>query len=296
MGGVLDDIAVISFDEFCRKYNGVEVIIAVGDKYYPEIKKQVGEAGIAYRRSNAENEIFRKERLLSYSQDMKDVLLYHLFKDESNIFYIDVGCNDPIDCSDTKLLYERLNARGINIDMQSEMIERMDIDRPEDINLCTAVGNNTGKVKYYKYREQGLMSTVYYQDIFDELEAAMNSDITTLENICDEYIGENEITFLKVDVEGYEKQVLEGINLKKHRPILIIAEAIPDIIDGNDQNIKEWEQLLSANGYIYVYQHGADKYFLAEERRNLKEKFIPWTELFYEYGVFRVSHTWNPYD
>ena len=67
--GVLDDIAVISFDEFCRKYNGVEVIIAVGDKYYPEIKKQVGEAGIAYRRSNAENEIFRKERLLSYRVD-----------------------------------------------------------------------------------------------------------------------------------------------------------------------------------------------------------------------------------
>tara|TARA_B110000483_G_scaffold216395_1_gene267871 strand:- start:8397 stop:8750 length:354 start_codon:yes stop_codon:yes gene_type:complete len=48
---------------------------------------------------------------------------------------------------------------------------------------------------------------------------------STLNKILSEYINDNQIIdFLSLDVEGYELEVLKGLNLQKYRPIYLLIE------------------------------------------------------------------------
>lgn len=79
------------------------------------------------------------ERVISYSQDVEDVILYHVLKDVANVFYIDAGANDSISLSVTKLFYDK-GGHGINIEPQQKYIEKYGLERDRDINLCMGVG------------------------------------------------------------------------------------------------------------------------------------------------------------
>jgi hypothetical protein len=85
------------------------------------------------------------------------------------------------------------------------------------------------------------------------------------------YAGGRSIEFLKIDVEGWEKEVLCGLDLKKHRPIIILIEAtyqcstIPSHTD--------WEHLLLNNDYQFVYFDGLNRFYVAAEQAELEEHF-----------------------
>ena len=48
-----------------------------------------------------------KMRYESYAQELEDIILYSVLKDVKQIFYIDVGANDPIALSVTHFFYLR---------------------------------------------------------------------------------------------------------------------------------------------------------------------------------------------
>ncbi|NCB03775.1 MAG: FkbM family methyltransferase, partial [Spirochaetia bacterium] len=80
-----------------------------------------------------------KERILSYAQDMEDIILWNVLKDVKNGQYVDVGANDPWDISVTQLFYDK-GWRGINIEPLQDMHEALEQVRPEDTNLKMGAG------------------------------------------------------------------------------------------------------------------------------------------------------------
>jgi hypothetical protein len=62
------------------------------------------------------------------------------------------------------------------------------------------------------------------------------------------------IQFLKVDVEGYEYQVLQSNDWKKYRPEVICIEA--------NHIVKDWHGLLKENKYEMVFFDGLNEYFV----------------------------------
>ena len=72
-------------------------------------------------------------KIISYGQHSEDVLLWRAFSKIENGFYIDVGANDPIIDSATKLFYEN-NWRGINIEPLEEWHELL-VDRLQSVAL-----------------------------------------------------------------------------------------------------------------------------------------------------------------
>lgn len=52
-----------------------------------------------------------KKRIISYAKSLEDVILYHVLKDEGELFYIDCGANDEANLSVTKFL----NDEGIAV-------------------------------------------------------------------------------------------------------------------------------------------------------------------------------------
>ncbi len=90
----------------------------------------------------------KESNFISYSEYFEDLILYSIFYDVKNGFYIDIGANDPDDCSVTKAFYN-LGWSGINIEPLPDKFKKLKEERKRDINLNIAVGDKKGNSRLY---------------------------------------------------------------------------------------------------------------------------------------------------
>lgn len=215
----------------------------------------------------------------------EDLILSLVLEDVSNIFYIDIGSNDPSDDSVTKLFHEKDNASGINIEPQRTLYERSVRERKRDINLCIGVGNVFERKILF---ENGGLSTLVKENVTWEKDTQYEIDIVTLKSICDKYIGDGRIIhFLKIDVEGYEREVLEGADFVLYRPWIIVIEAVYPNTRISCCDL--WEDILIKAGYHCAYSYEANRYYVANEKAELDGKFISMDEIEAQYDIFNVK-------
>ncbi|MBU2804342.1 FkbM family methyltransferase [Acidithiobacillus ferridurans] len=211
--------------------------------------------------------------LISYAQNYEDVMLNRALKDIDKGFYIDVGANDPVVFSVTKSFYER-GWRGINIEPIYKYYERLVSDRPEDINLPIAISAEPGLLRMYDVLDTGL-STFDSDIAATHAKNGYNSEevyvpCLTLNSVLAAFPQDN-IHFLKIDVEGAEKQVLESIDLTQCRPWIILSEATKPL--SQDTNYKDWESILLSHDYQFVYFDGLNRFYVANEHPELLPAF-----------------------
>jgi FkbM family methyltransferase len=213
-----------------------------------------------------------------YSQFYEDYVLAYVFKDHEHGFYVDVGANDPDDKSVTKYFY-LAGWRGINIEPIPELIEKLNKSRPEDTNKGVAISDRPGELPFYKGggKASGLST------LSPAIAAAHRArgyeftkimiPVTTLNAVLDEHAkNKSEITFLNVDVEGFEKQVLSGIDFKRYHPRVIMAESTAPLTEVATQ--QKWESILIDNGYIFAMDDGLNRYYVHSTDESLLPKFI----------------------
>jgi FkbM family methyltransferase len=207
---------------------------------------------------------------ISYAQNYEDVILRRAFSDVKKGFYIDVGANDPVIDSVTKAFYDA-GWRGINIEPVSEWYEKLLIDRPNDINLQIAAGDREGEVDFYDVIGTGLstMDKSIAERHVKEHDYTLKSykvQVTTLSTICKEHPSPD-IHFLKIDVEGAEKSVLEGLDLKKFRPWVILIEST--LPNSPKEDFEGWESILLTADYEFVYFDGLNRFYVAKEHQEI---------------------------
>ena len=207
---------------------------------------------------------------VSYAQNFEDVILNRLFKDKESGFYIDVGAHHPVYDSVTKAFYDQ-GWRGINIEPGREFFGLLQQSRPDDINLQVAAGDKESALTFFELLGSGF--STLDRDFAIKLAAERNLHLSCYEvpilplaEICRKY---NPITidFLKIDVEGWEEQVIAGNDWESYRPIVILVEAtFPNSPIRRDTNILSF---LHDKRYDYVYFDGLNDYYLAKEASDL---------------------------
>ncbi len=217
---------------------------------------------------------------VSYAQNCEDIMLLRALGGvgTSTGFYVDVGAQDPVVDSMTKAFYER-GWHSINIDpVQHWYYQRLVADRPRDINLNVAASSSNGHVRFYEVEDTGL-STVKEELAHDAVSrgyTVREEEVVTrrLDSILTMFDPE-QIHFLKIDVEGAERDVLEGIDLTVTRPWIILVEAMAPADHPSDMvpSHEEWEYLLTETGYEYVYFDGLNRFYVAEEHGSCADAF-----------------------
>ena len=91
--------------------------------------------------------------MILYVQNQEDVLLNRVFQGLSDGFYIDVGANDPVVDSVTKLFYDR-GWTGINVEPDENCWRRLDSSRPRDRNLNLGLSDRPGNA-HLPHRQAG---------------------------------------------------------------------------------------------------------------------------------------------
>jgi FkbM family methyltransferase len=213
-----------------------------------------------------------------YSQFYEDYILGYVFKEQKTGFYVDVGANDPDKSSVTKYFY-LAGWRGINIEPIPELVEKLNTSRPEDTNKGVAISNRPGALIFYK----GLGDASGLSTLSPKIAASHRAKgfkfatikipVTTLNAVLDEHAkAKAEITFLNVDVEGFEKQVFSSLDFKRYHPRVIMAEATAPLTEVATHHL--WESILIDNGYVFAMDDGLNRYYVHGSQESLLPKFI----------------------
>jgi FkbM family methyltransferase len=219
--------------------------------------------------------------MISFSQNFEDVILWRALNQVENGFYIDVGANDPTVDSVTRVFYDK-GWHGINIEPVAQWFDKLNQQRPKDTNLQLAVGQSQAQSVLYEMPDTGLSTT--HKTIAEQHQnqsgvnvVQRSVTVTTLTDICQQHCV-TEVHFLKIDVEGTEGAVLEGLDLSTIRPWIIVVEST--LPGTRIESHQDWEPSVLAHDYEYVYFDGLNRYYLAQEHHQLKSHFAIAPNLF----------------
>ena len=212
--------------------------------------------------------------MISYAQNFEDVMLARAFADKRDGFYVDVGAADPINLSVTKWFYD-CGWTGLNIEPNRPLFERLIADRPRDINLDCGAGAVFSEAQFFELEVGELSSfdTTVEDTARDNgmQRATRTVQVRPLTDMLNEHSDGRSIDFLKIDVEGWELEVLKGLDLRRYRPAIILAEAT--VPQTRIESYAEWEPLLLAADYSFVYFDGVNRFYLAVEHADLARHF-----------------------
>ena len=201
-------------------------------------------------------------------------MLWRALKNVKNGFYVDVGAGRPELDSITKHFYEQ-GWHGINIEPHSDDYSLLAAARPRDVNLKIAIGPQKGAMTFYENKIRG-WSTLDRGTATEMLTLGGDSvevqvECLPLQEVLDQY-SDGPIHFLKIDVEGYEEEVLKSLDLKKSRPWIVVLEAA-DIHARLPDPSKSFLQLVK-NGYEFVYTDALNFFYIGQEKsEELKPHF-----------------------
>ncbi len=203
-------------------------------------------------------------KMTSYADNFEDVLIRRAFPGVDSGFYIDVGAYDPVDHSVTKHFYDS-GWSGINIEPNPTPFARLAAGRPRDINLKIGVSSHEGQLTVYDApaacwsADRDVMTGFFGVDPGSLVERSIG--VTTLAKVCEQYVPDGiTIDFLKIDVEGHEKDVIQGGDWARWRPRIVLAEA---------NGVEGWEPTLLAANYIFAIFDGVNRLYVREEDRQL---------------------------
>jgi FkbM family methyltransferase len=199
---------------------------------------------------------------VSYAQNFEDVMLWRALKHIERGFYIDIGAQDPVIDSVSLAFYER-GWRGVHVEPTVQYANTLRQERPDETVQQVAIGNHQGFVTLYEFGNTGL-STIF-PNIAQKWKLKGLSCIESTVPILSldalfERIGQPVIHWLKVDVEGSEKSVLESWKESKARPWILVIECTEPC--SQEETYIQWEDLVLSKGYQFAYFDGLNRFYV----------------------------------
>ena len=231
-----------------------------------------------------------RDPFVSYAQNQEDVVLARALRpDDREGFWVDVGAGDPVLDSVTAAFSER-GWRGVNVEPLAREHERLCAARPADTNLRVALGATAGLGQLFIEPtekpewsdpdgpiDRGTSTMV--PEIAERYRAdgqeftPIEVPIWTLAQVVGDHV-RGPVDFLKVDVEGFEREVLAGADWKSFRPRVVVMEAT--VPKSDEPAHQTWEPTLLEAGYRLALFDGLNRFYAhADEPALLQLLSIP---------------------
>jgi FkbM family methyltransferase len=210
----------------------------------------------------------------SYSQNGEDVVLWRALQLVDRGRYVDVGANDPVRYSLSMAFYER-GWSGITVEPDPEFARMQRAERPRDMQVEVAASNTDGDtVAFFVVDGTGLstldsdLARLHAESGYETHEVTVQT--RTLDTLMSRAGWEGkDIHFVSIDTEGSEPAVLQGIDLRKWRPWVLVVEATAP--NSSESTRSDWEPGVLEAGYQFCLFDGLSCYYVADERRDMLE-------------------------
>jgi len=197
-----------------------------------------------------------------FSANGEDCLCWQFFDFKKKGFFLDIGAFDGIHFSNT-YSFEIQGWQGVCVEPHPAIYPLLTRNRPASICLdCACVSEMAAEAVEFFCEELGLLSTSKknpsYESFLMErykkrgLAFGGIKEVTVPALTVDEVIARfftvaNPLDIVSIDVEGAEMDVLQGFDVKRHKPGIIIIEA-----NRPEQGEEIVEHLASRHGYIHA--------------------------------------------
>jgi FkbM family methyltransferase len=159
----------------------------------------------------------------SYSQHNIDLYLLNLFKDQKDGFFIEAGAHNGIDQNNTFLLETNLKWKGLLVEPNPHTFIQCAKNRSCIVeNYALVAFDFLGEEvngDFFQTSFEGSMmggcAHVHHKN--DKVKAIQISKLLDKHQV-------KKIDFFSIDVEGYEIEVLNGLDFQRHRPSYILYE------------------------------------------------------------------------
>ena len=230
-------------------------------------------------------------------------MLWRALRDVEKGFYVDIGASDPEVASATRAFYER-GWSGINVQPLDEYFQKLVESRPRDKNLKVACRAGGGAPHFAgspwngafasergnRFRTQGARQPRRRDRCARAAPYPAHRESAS-----------STIHFLKIDVEGDQAEVLEGLDLERVRPWIILIGTIDS--EFYDWPPRQWEHLITERGYSLAHFDGLNCFYVADEIPGVKERlavppnffddFVRSQEQFNGQGAASLGTTWQ---
>ena len=204
-----------------------------------------------------------------YSQNGEDYLLCKFFEFKTEGYFVDVGAFDGVHLSNS-YCFELLGWQGVCVEPQHFYQKLCAKNRPaskcihaacvhdDNISELTIQTDITGLFSGAELDNSQKNISDHYNTISKELAQPKTETVpaTTLNAILGKHLpDESEIDFISIDVEGFEKNVLNGLDLDRYAPRILLIETSTDT---DQATITEY---LNPHGYKFARRVGPNSYY-----------------------------------
>lgn len=198
-----------------------------------------------------------------YSQDGQDkFLVEELFKNKLSGFYVEIGANDGITLSNTKVL-EDIGWGGVCIEPLPNSFNKLKNNREAEC-YNVAISDTNGVIEFleidgYSEMLSGILDK-YDTRHLDRINREIvnyggTKKIIEVKSVkFSDLINQDKIDYISIDVEGSELSILKSIDFKKHYIYCISVE--------NNYGSTDVTDYLIDNGYVFLKTIGADNFFI----------------------------------
>jgi FkbM family methyltransferase len=209
-----------------------------------------------------------------HGNDLEDKVLYENFTLPDDGVFVDIGAGPDGVQGSNSYFFEQNGWKCLVVDADPRNKKALLNNRKHAYSL--AVGSKPGiaKLKTFDSPDISVLSSDGEQEV----------EVVTLESLLEKE-GIDEIDILSIDTEGTEIDVWESFDWKKHRPAIVVVEAVSSAVI--NEKIPEYFKNL---GYTYVATRGPNLIYKWEERVRNPKRIVYGSS--YDRGLEHLLKMW----
>ena len=205
------------------------------------------------------------------AQEGEDILIYDFFEDEAPGFFVEAGAYDGITFSNTYLL-EAIGWRGLLIEPHPDKAKLCKSNRPNSSVVQAALGPDDAEGEIQLTCADALSFVVASQSHVDRCKRGghvlqqISVPLVSLNSLLE---GRTEkVDFMSLDVEGMELQVLEGFNIERYSPRMMLIE------QNDAQGDARVAEYLETRGYRAIARKGCNAFYVPVDLADRLESLL----------------------
>ena len=207
------------------------------------------------------------------SQLFQDIFASFIVDEKFEKTFLEFGATDGIELSNTYMLENSLFWKGALSEPSEQWHDALKKNRENSKIITKCIWKESGKKLDFFMSDNGPYSTINDFIDNDKISMPKNNELRkkkgkiisvetiSLNKVIKEYFNDNCPSYISIDTEGSELEILVSLNLDKYRPKLFTIE------HNYTENESKIDEFLTSNNYVRIFRKltAFDAWYVASE-------------------------------